>query len=332
MIKYKLDYSLNKQQISASKAILNAYQNNQNVVVDAVCGAGKTQMLYEVIEYALNKKQKVGISVCRKQLLYELYDRIKNDFNVENISLITGDIKEESNDSFIFLTCHQLKKYYKYFDLLIIDEVDAFPFCDNYKLETFALEAAKRFIFLSATLPSKYEEVVRKKLAIKVSVNNRFHYHKIPLPQLIIKSNFSCDIWLYKYLKSSKAQVIIFVSNINTGYMLEKKLRRLKLSVNFVSSKNITKEILNRFRDNEFKILISTTILERGVTFKNINVIIYNANHKIFDSKTLIQISGRVGRDYHYHDGDIYFLCTKTNHEISKCIKQISYSNEMSSL
>lgn len=332
MIDYSLKYSLNKHQLLASTKILDAYQNNQNVVLEAVCGAGKTQMLYEVINYALNNNQKVGISVCRKQLLYELYDRIKDDFKIKDISLHTGEIKQITNKSFIFLTCHQLVKYPHYFDLLIIDEVDAFPFCDNYELEYQSIMSSKRFIFLSATLPNKYNRLVDNNHAIKISVNNRFHYQKIPQPKVIIKNKLLCDMWLIKYLKKCDSQVIIFVSDIKKGYKLESKLRLFKIKTNFVSSKCISQEILNSFRNKEFEVLISTTILERGVTFKKINVVVYLADNDIFNSQTLIQISGRVGRDYKYYDGDIYFLCQSSNLEIEECLRIIGESNEMSGL
>lgn len=54
--------------------------------------------------------------------------------------------------------------------------------------------------------------------------------------------------------------------------------------------------IIEQFRQGQITILISTTILERGVTFPTVDVFVLLANHRLYTSSSLIQISGRVGR------------------------------------
>lgn len=63
-----------------------------------------------------------------------------------------------------------------------------------------------------------------------------------------------------------------------------------------------------QLRQEEVPGLLTTTILERGITIKNIQVAVVGAESKIFTSSALIQISGRVGRNAQFPKGDIVFF------------------------
>ena len=74
--------------------------------------------------------------------------------------------------------------------------------------------------------------------------------------------------------------------------------------------------------------LITTTILERGITIDNLQVIVYEANHQMFDKATLIQISGRVGRKKQHPHGDIIYLCNQISIEMNKSIQELKKQNQ----
>jgi len=63
-----------------------------------------------------------------------------------------------------------------------------------------------------------------------------------------------------------------------------------------------------KLRNQQIPGLLTTTILERGITIKNVQVAVVGAESRIFTSSALIQISGRVGRKADFPKGDIVFF------------------------
>ncbi len=61
-------------------------------------------------------------------------------------------------------------------------------------------------------------------------------------------------------------------------------------------------------RNEELDFLITTTILERGVTFPGIDVIVLKADDEIFSAAALVQIAGRVGRNSDRPTAGSYFI------------------------
>ncbi|MDR1782088.1 MAG: DEAD/DEAH box helicase family protein [Bacilli bacterium] len=330
MIDYKLEFNLTTLQKECSNKVVSAYLNKDNILLDAVCGAGKTEMLLECLKIALNQKKKVGLACPRKELLKDLYFRISNYFEVNYFGLVSGDIKKNINSNFIFLTTHQLSKFKDYFDLLIIDEIDAFPFYNNFQLEEDALNASNHFIFLSASVPQKYYKLVKKNKLVLVSNYQRFHKKNMPIPTIIKTKFISFNI--IKKLIFIKKKYLIFVPNIKLGKRYSMLFNFLRIKHKFVYSKNISQEIINNFKEDKYQVLVSTTVLERGYTFKNINVLIIQGDNNIYDEATLLQIAGRVGRDSKYYQGDIIILTKKITNDINRCIKRIECYNEMLSM
>ena len=99
-----------------------------------VFGAGKTELVYKVIFYALSHKQTVAFAIPRRDVVIELFPRIKNAFPNSKVVTVYGGHTGSLTGDIVLLTTHQLYRYEKYFDLIIIDEIDAFPFKDNFVL------------------------------------------------------------------------------------------------------------------------------------------------------------------------------------------------------
>ena len=52
------------------------------------------------------------------------------------------------------------------------------------------------------------------------------------------------------------------------------------------------------FKNRKFQVLVSTTLLERGITVPSVQVIVLSAKHVVFMTASLIQIFGCVGRSF----------------------------------
>ena len=97
-----------------------------------------------------------------------------------------------------------------------------------------------------------------------------------------------------------------------------------------ISSKTLDKRrILRGFSNHDFCILLSTTILERGVTFKGCDAYVLESDHRVFDRDTLIQIAGRVGRDRILSDGHVVFFSrhlTKAMQEAKQSLIEMNHA------
>lgn len=315
----KLTYDLTKTQQKAAKEILSFIKQGKSVLVDAVCGAGKTEIVYTTIEYFLNQGKKIGFTIPRKDVVIELYHRLKKDYPQVDVIAVYGNHTQKLEGQIIVLTTYQLYRYHQHFDLLILDEADAFPFYNRLFLKR---SCKGPIIYLSATFNTWY----LKKIPQQVQVHRRFHNVDLPIPKIILTLPFLQNKYLIQSLKKFKAikkQVLIFVPTIFIGKVLAKKL-----TIPFVYAGLSSKQqIVDDFKNKQFSFLLTTTILERGITIDDIQVIIYQAEHYLFDLKTLVQICGRVGRKKAHPNGEIIFICSQKTLAIKSCLKTLKSKN-----
>ena len=321
-IKANINYSLTQTQQKASEEILNYVRNNQSVIVNAECGAGKTELVYQSIEYMVNQNKKVAFAIPRKDVVIEICNRLKKDYPTLKISAVYGGNTNDLEGQLVVLTTHQLFRYKNYFDLLILDEADAFPYYKDELLNNFLKSSVKGpIVYLSATIKDDY----KKECKNIVYVNRRFHNYDLPVPKVIRFNLFNKIVKLKQIIALNLyKQILVFVPTIDIG----RKISKIT-GYNFVySSLKNKQEIIDMFKEKRIRVLITTSILERGMTFFNVQVIVFDTQHDLFDESSLIQISGRVGRKLKAPTGNVYFLTTKTTSSIKKCIKTIKKKNK----
>lgn len=328
----KLDYSLSRNQKKLSEQIVANYKNKIDTLVNAVCGAGKTELIYSVMAYCLALGKSVAFAVPRRDVVIELSQRIHMVFPNNSIVSVYGGHTEKLVADIIVLTTHQLYRYEKYFDLIILDEIDAFPFKNNELLNSMFFRAIKGNIVMMSATPSKdvieYFSQEGKQI---LELNTRFHKHPLPVPQVVKRIGVFKIPYLVLKLKKlirEGKKVFVFAPTINKCELIYKILRIPVKNGTFVHSKcKDRSKIIAAFKNGKYDYLVTTAVLERGVTFKNLQVIIYDADNELYNSQTLIQIAGRVGRKIDAPEGEVIFLVNKRTSEISDAISTIESKN-----
>ena len=330
---YKLDYDLTEDQKRLSEKLVENYKNGKNTLVHAVCGSGKTEITLKAIRYAIECGERVGFAIPRRDVVIELYSRFKDIFKKNKVVCVYGGHTEETKGDLVILTTHQLYRYDKYFDLLIVDEIDAFPFNGNQVLQAFFQRAIRRnYIMMSAT-PTENALSFHKKHGGEVEeLFSRYHMHPLPVPKLVISKGVFIYLELIdilrKFLKKTKP-VFIFASTIDMCERLFTILRWIfKGGICLHSKVEDRQEKIADFKKGKYRYIVTTAILERGVTFPDLQVIIFKADHTLYNSHALIQIAGRVGRKKEHPDGEVIFLANENTEEIENAIREIERANK----
>ncbi len=116
-----LSYSLSPEQKKISDCVVSNWLSKNDTLINAVCGAGKTELVYQVIATALSRGKNVAFAVPRRDVVIELFHRIKNAFPSNSVVAIYGGHTNKLNADIIVLTTHQIYRYENYFDLIILD-------------------------------------------------------------------------------------------------------------------------------------------------------------------------------------------------------------------
>ena len=255
------------------------------------------------------------------------------------------EFKEPELEQLTICTTHQLMKFYQAFDLLVIDEVDSFPYVGNPQLHFAAKAAVKKNgvrVYLSATPTADLlEEAKQGKIQI-LKLNRRFHGGLLPVPseKLFIKPFLDKKKQIHPKLLNEIKKVIksghpllVFVPRIEEIpvylQILQKKLQDLQIKIAGVHAQDPKRlEKVQAFREKKIDLLLTTTILERGVTFKHVWVIIIAADDPIYTAASLVQIAGRVGRAKDDPSGLVLYCYHRYTKNIRSSIKQIKEMNK----
>ncbi|NLS45703.1 MAG: DEAD/DEAH box helicase [Firmicutes bacterium] len=377
-----LDFLLTEAQKDASRLIVDFLRDTSHdeCLVFAVCGAGKTEVIFQGIAYILRHGGKVLFATPRSDIVAEIVPRITSAIPEARVMELHSGVKTRyQNADIIVATTHQTIRFFQAFDLVVLDEVDAFPYRGSKSLHYAVRQATSlsgKTVFMTAT-PSK--DMLRKtqnnKMAL-VRIPARYHGQPLPEPEIIRvrlpiprkqrdrSPLLSCGIKdsgidlpgkivaLIGYSLQRGRKIFVFVPTVKLSYMIAKGLAVLFQTPSgsieipgSTSGRNPTGREFPRvvpihaahpdrnlyregFRRGNIDVIVTTTILERGITVPNSDVFVLYADYeRIFDTSALIQMAGRAGRTKNDTEAKVFFVANQVTQSMRSAIKLIQDMN-----
>ena len=324
---YGFSYNLTSSQNEVSKKVRETICF-EDVLLLCVCGAGKTELSVESVSYFLERGLKVCYAISRKEVVIELAQRFSTIFPKAKVTAVYGNHHDEIFGDLIICTTHQLYRYHNCFDLLVLDEVDAFPLKGNRTLIDIALRSCRgHIIFSTATVDSDLKEVLSKRKYQTISLYTRPSNKPLVVPVVYKSIKLLCFFRLYKIMHNMTNQAIIFVQSKKQCSVLYTIFSKIYSSTYVYSDLNARNENINAFKNKKYKFIFSTTVLERGITIKDVNVIIVDFIKNKFDESSYVQMLGRVGRGIDNPFGEAYVLTSYKNKNVEDAINYINKAN-----
>ncbi|TVP83432.1 MAG: DEAD/DEAH box helicase [Alkalicoccus sp.] len=341
---------LSAGQRQAAEKLLHCFHSGKSreFLLWAVCGAGKTEMLFPLISESLKKGDAVMLCTPRRDVVQELEPRLKQAFPEAETAGFYGGKSPESRFSYADIavaTTHQLLRFYKAYALIIIDEVDAFPYTMDKKLQYAVHQAAadkSMTVYVTAT-PSRIQQRLASSGSLESAVvSRRFHGGDLPVPRLVWAGNWKKKIEngrlpkaLHLFLKEAAGrQVLLFVPAVSWLIPVQKVLKKWQENIRTAtvhSQEEKRSERVKMFREGSLDVLITTTILERGITIENVQVAVLGAEDAVFTETALIQIAGRAGRSSLYPTGMVSFFHYGSTREMKRSVRTIVQLNRRNS-
>jgi len=311
----------------------------REVLVWAVCGAGKTEVSFSAIHSALTSGRRVLFAAPRRDVVAELDPRVRTAFPGVTCSTFCGGFpgQRDYDARIILATTHQVMRFYRRFDLVILDEADAFPFAGSEALATAvyrALDPEGRVVIMTAT-PSR-GHLARVKSGALPCIRIPARHHGKPLPEPEVVTAHSSD------LLSEVAQIVgagagpgspflVFVPRRRqAGEVARHLLRKVPgARVEWVHSQDPVRDDKRAaIAGGMCDVLVSTSVMERGVTVDGVDVIVCHADDDVvFDYRALVQMAGRAGRTAANPRGRVWFVCANENWHVRTAVAIIREMN-----
>lgn len=344
-------FALSPYQVELSQRLEQALQHSKvDWLLWAVCGAGKTETTFSLIGAVLRRGGRVLFTSPRREVVRQMVERIGAAFpETSLLGLYGGSEGKLGQAQLTVATVHQLVRFYQAFDLVIFDEVDAYPYKGDARLHNLLLRSRKaegKIVYLSATPGEEFLRQVREGKLELLTLPARYHRKGVPEPEICgIRLPAKADLalmphqvkdWVRETIFRDLAQLYIFLPTRKMveefGESLRSYFTKEDLAdwVEYTHSQDTERERkVQAFLQGEYPILVTSTIMERGVTVPKANVLVLYADYEeIFDYQTLIQMAGRAGRSTWAPYGRVNFVATNRTRDMRQAVEWISRMNK----
>lgn len=247
---------------------------------------------------------------------------------------IIADIKKGLYD--IVIGTHRILSkdvQFKDLGLLIIDEEQRFGV--EHKERIKELKHSIDVLSLSATpIPRTLQMSL---IGVRsLSQLNTPPVHRLPVQTYVVEKSFSLIKNIIQRELARDGQVFYLYNNIDDIYNVAMKLSMAIEGINVgvahgKMSREEIEDVMVRFTQNEYQVLVCTTIIETGIDIPNANTIIIDQADR-FGLSQLYQIRGRVGRSDRLGYAYLMYTPSKQLSEIAtKRLKAIKEFTELGS-
>lgn len=348
-----LEFELTAAQQDAGQELIQFISSQQaEALVWAVCGAGKTEVSFQAIAEVLTEGGQVLFAIPRKDAVIELAPRLEESFPDFEVSLLYGGSKNKYQTAEITVaTTHQVLRFKDKFDLVVLDEMDAFPYQGSDMLKYAVYRSCRlegKIIFMTATPGDELMAFRDHKDKLLVKIPARYHGHPVPEPELLTAElDYKQEIQqvelpgrvmklIYRSVRKNRAQLFVFLPTRELVELVGRELQQKLPEENnqpWVEYSHAQDKDRDRKRDDfcagEYPILVSTTIMERAITVPKANVMVLFADWKsVFTVSALIQMAGRAGRSLEYPEGSVWFVGQRVTAEMRQAKSRIQSLNQ----
>lgn len=331
----QLDLELTPAQARASRELVEFLDSGETrILVWAACGAGKTEVAFAAIEAALSKGMQVLFAIPRRSVVRDLAGRLAKVFPGVKTAVHYGGRPWRQEGPLVLATTHQTLRFHRRFGLVVLDEVDAYPYHGSEMLRLGverSLAEGGKLIEMTAT-----PHHIGSKTRI-ITIPARYHGSPLPEPRMLKLPLPPFDELADKGLPRKISGIIeanprpwlVFAPTVAAVRLiadhLEHTLRR-RVCGSWAGDPRRDQKT-DRFAEGGYEVMVATSIMERGVTLANVQVMVLYCDHVIFDANSLIQMAGRVGRKAEHPTGEVWFVGARITEAMREALERIRYLN-----
>ncbi|MDY2889508.1 MAG: ATP-dependent DNA helicase RecG [Candidatus Caccosoma sp.] len=349
---YSLPFKLSKDQISVVAEIFKDMENKRGMyrLLQGDVGSGKTivALIALVANYTASYQ---GVIMAPTDILarqhYESFIAFLKNSGIK-IALLVSNMpanekkevinKLKNNEIDIVVGTHSLIQddvSFNNLGLAIIDEQHRFGVKQREALKNKG--ESLDVLYMSATpIPRTLASTIYMDMDVSTIKSYPYSNRKIISKYIDDDSINSEKEFVLNYLKSKQKIYVVCpcieesnleIFNVQEIFLKwQKMFKGIKIGmIHGKLSSDEKNKIMDEFKNSDMQVLISTTIIEVGISIKNANMmIIYNAER--FGLAQLHQLRGRIARDG--STGYCYFLSSSMDIDVSERLKFISSTND----